>query len=173
MRKKIIVLSIATLILGGLFAGCSEDMPTQNEERPQETSNAASENTQVPDETQEPDEAQEQNEATSSTATAPSEQDQISGVVEEIQEREIRISLIASESLNGQEEMARILQASQTILVDENTVFERAIVEHGVLVRTETASFADIYLQDSIQVFGQEQEGVFLAEKITIYVFEW
>ena len=178
MRKKIMVLAIAALIIGGLLAGCGDaDLPVPEVSPPPVISNET-ENTPVPDEPQDQNENDDQNEANPTAGTAPGEPDAISGIVEEIQGNEIRIGLIQSTPLEIDGEIVGELvgppEYQQTILLNESTTFEIMVLARrgGAFIRTEDGTFTDIYLQDNLRVYGQDQGDVFLAEKIVILVFE-
>ena len=116
-------------------------------------------------------------EPTVSAEAAERELYQINGIVEAVQGQELTIQLMFSEVMEcGLYELVGITEDRQIVLTNENTVFEVAAVVRGELADTRSGGFADISpdgLHQSLSVYGQERDGVFLAEKIIIWTFEW
>lgn len=161
-------LSILVLVIGGLLAGCDGSSPARSETNLPEMNNEMGENNSAPNE------GHDQNAAPTNADAATSKPGHIFGEVEEIQGRELRVRLTESGPSDDcpESEVVGFIEERQTVLFDENTVFEIRVIANRVFARTEPGSSADIYPHDSITVYGQDQGDVFLAEKIAIWVIE-
>lgn len=167
MRKKIIALAIVVFIIGGLLAGCGGSPSAQGEVNPPDVNMEGCESNPVPSENQAPD------------GVAPSA-GTVQGHVAEIQGHEIQVGYNLAAPIVGEfecvAELERVLaegQRYQTVLVDEDTVFEIAVFVNEQLSHIEPGSFTDIFIQDAITVYGQNQGDVVLAERIVISDFRW
>jgi len=91
-----------------------------------------------------------------------------------IQGYELRVRLTESAPSDAcpESEMVGFTEERQTVLFDENTIFEIRVIANRVFARTEPGRFTDLYPHDSITVYGQDQGDMFVAEKIAIWVIE-
>jgi len=167
IRKNIIVLTILALVIGGLFTGCDGSSSTQGEVNPPEVNNESLENTPAPTKNQTPG------------GIAPST-GAVQGHVAEIQGREIQVGYNLAAPIFGEfecaQELERVLAEGQRyrmVLVDENTVFEIAVIVNEQLSHTEPGTFIDIFIQDAVTVYRQDQGDAILAERIIISDFRW